>query len=615
MTLRKLAQDRALDCDEFAIVLGHIARHRGFRSNSKRVAGANAPDETSKMKKAMEQTREGLAKYRSFGEMIASDPKFAERKRNRDKDYSHTPKRSDLEDETRKIFAAQRRFGQQVASTELEHEFSKLAFRSSRCRTAKRCSATVRLSVTKNGRPSKRRRSNSRFLQRLVNLTLTLGRAPPYKLTPEQIARATRDFGVATKGVTFTALRNSLDLDPNIRFEGIAADREKYDVAARTGAAAAGTHALREALGAAPWASLSKTPEKLDRIAEVLAFREDIGRIAGGLDEIGLEPLVRERLLEATRNGDFSHFRGAAHISAKAARAIIPGLREGLVYSEACERVGYDHAARAAVTLKDINSPVARRAFLESIKQVRAIIPRFGPIDEVNVELGRDVGKSVEEREKLTKGIEDRNKEKDRRGKEASEILGATVSADELLRYELCKEQNLKCVYCDAAIAPKGFSANDTRYQVDHILPWSRFGDNSYRNKTLCCVACNQHKRGRTPYEWFDVDKKPADWDAYAARVEGFKEMKGLKKRNFKLKDGTSVEDKFRARNLTDTQWATRLLADELKRMFPLRADERRVFPLYEAGRDHLEVAPGLGPGGPEEGERRARRRRSSSRH
>ncbi len=68
------------------------------------------------MKKAMEQTREGLAKYRAFGEMIADDPKFAERKRNRDKDYSHTPKRSDLEDETRMIFAAQRRFGQQAAN-------------------------------------------------------------------------------------------------------------------------------------------------------------------------------------------------------------------------------------------------------------------------------------------------------------------------------------------------------------------------------------------------------------------------------------------------------------------------------------------------------------------
>ena len=56
------------------------------------------------MKKAMEATREGLAKYRSFGDMLDNDPKFADRKRNRDKDYSHTPKRSDLEDEIRSIF-------------------------------------------------------------------------------------------------------------------------------------------------------------------------------------------------------------------------------------------------------------------------------------------------------------------------------------------------------------------------------------------------------------------------------------------------------------------------------------------------------------------------------
>ena len=73
--LRALAHDRLLSDDEFSVVIGHIARHRGFRSNSKRDAGANAADETSKMKKAMEETREGLAKYRSFGEMIESDPK------------------------------------------------------------------------------------------------------------------------------------------------------------------------------------------------------------------------------------------------------------------------------------------------------------------------------------------------------------------------------------------------------------------------------------------------------------------------------------------------------------------------------------------------------------
>ena len=122
-TLRSAAHERALTNDELAVVLGHIARHRGFRSNSKRDAGANAADDTSKMKKAMEQTRDGLARYRSFGDMLTNDPRFAERKRNRDKDYTHTPKRSDLEVEVRVLLSAQRRFGQPLATDALEEEF------------------------------------------------------------------------------------------------------------------------------------------------------------------------------------------------------------------------------------------------------------------------------------------------------------------------------------------------------------------------------------------------------------------------------------------------------------------------------------------------------------
>src|SRR5690606_25822756 len=107
---------------------GHITRHRGFRSNSKSEGNANAADETSKMKKAMEATREGLAKYRSFGDMLANDEKFQDRKRNRDKGYSHTPKRSDLEDEVRVIFSTQRRLGNTAASEDLAAIFSDKAF-------------------------------------------------------------------------------------------------------------------------------------------------------------------------------------------------------------------------------------------------------------------------------------------------------------------------------------------------------------------------------------------------------------------------------------------------------------------------------------------------------
>jgi CRISPR-associated endonuclease Csn1 len=601
--LRAVAHDRLLSEDEFAVVLGHIARHRGFRSNSKREAANNAADETSKMKKAMEGTREGLAKYRSFGEMLANDPKFADRKRNRDKDYSHTAKRSDLEDEVRVIFAAQRRFGNARATDELQSEFLDKAFSQ---RPLQDSDDKVGPCPFELGHRRTAKRAPSfelfRFLQRLVNLRIAVGRAER-PLTVEEISTVLKKFG-EQKSYTYKTLRKDLDLDPNARFSAVGRKDEGFDIAARKGQSAYGTCVLRDVVGEAPWQSLLKTPEKLDRIAEVLTFREDLGSIRRGLEEIGLDGIVVDHLVTAAQEGAFTEFKGAAHISALAARNIIPGLRDGLVYSDACMRAGYDHSARPAVSLDRIGSPVTRRAFAEAIKQVRAVAREYGPFDAIHIELARDVGKSAEQRREITDGIAERNAEKDRRRQEASELVKRTISDDELLRYELAKEQNFKCVYCDGAIVPTGFAANDTRWQVDHILPWSRFGDDSYFNKTLCCAKCNQDKRGRTPFEWFENDKSEQDWATFVARFENLKEMKGLKKRNFKLRDTASVEDKFKERNLTDTKWVTRLLADELTRMFPAPEGKRRIFPRPGAITSKLRRAWGLEEAKKENGER-----------
>ncbi len=591
-TLRATAHERLLTNDELAVVLGHIARHRGFRSNSKNEAGANAADETSKMKKAMEATREGLAKYHSFGDMIANDPKFADRKRNRDKDYSHTAKRSDLEDEVRAIFRAQIRFGSPIASEKLSQAFADAAFFQ---RPLQDSEDKVGDCLFEPGQKRTARRAPSfelfRFLSRLANLKLAVGRSPERRLTKEEIALAVKGFGEIKKTITFKSLREALDLDPNARFSGIAKEKEStLDVAARTGGAAHGTKTLKDALGDAPWRSLLRTPEKLDRIAEVLSFREDMNSIRSGLDEVGLDIRIVDILVQAAANGDFKDFTRAAHISALAARNIIPGLREGLVYSEACARVGYDHASRPSVLLKDIGSPVTRKALSEALKQVRAVVREYGPIDYFHIELARSVSKSAEQRKQLTDGIEARNVEKEKRRKEAEEHLGRAPSDDELLRYELAKEQNFKCIYSGDAIDPVGISANDMRYQVDHILPWSRFGDDSYLNKTLCTAKSNQNKRGRTPFEWFDADKTEPEWMEYVARVENLKEVKGRKKRNYNIKDAAAIEDKFKARNLTDTQWATRLLADELKRMYPPRECQRVVISRADGGNDGLSI-------------------------
>ncbi|MGH7153054.1 MAG: type II CRISPR RNA-guided endonuclease Cas9, partial [Acetobacteraceae bacterium] len=309
--------------------------------------------------------------------------------------------------------------------------------------------------------------------------------------------------------------------------------------------------------------------------AEIITFREAPESIRAGLAEAGLEPLLIEAVMAGVEAGKFRAFTGAGHISAKAARRLHEPLRRGLVYSEACTEVGYDHAAPAVVELADIRNPVARKALGEMLKQVRAIIHEHGLPDAMHVELARDVGKSAEERKEITNGIETRNKEKDRRRAEFTELLRQEPNADELLRYELWKEQCGRCLYSDEAIPASALIASDNSVQVDHILPWSRFGDDSFVNKTLCVAHANQAKQGRTPFEWFQAEKNAAEWEKFELRVDGCKEMRRYKKRGHYLRrNATEVEERFRARNLGDTRYATRVLLGLLARMYP--SDESR---------------------------------------
>ena len=72
-TLRDEGLDRKLTGHELAVALGHIAKHRGFKSNRKGERGGNAADESSKMLKAIGETRDRLAEYRTVGQMFARD--------------------------------------------------------------------------------------------------------------------------------------------------------------------------------------------------------------------------------------------------------------------------------------------------------------------------------------------------------------------------------------------------------------------------------------------------------------------------------------------------------------------------------------------------------------
>jgi CRISPR-associated endonuclease Csn1 len=564
--LRADALQRPLAATELAAVLGHIARHRGFKSNAKRDAAVNAADETSKMKQAIAATQERLQGYRTIGQMFADDPAFQDRKRNRG-DFSRSILRADQEREVRQIFAEQRRRGNPLASVALEESFSRIAFFQ---RPLQDSEHMVQFCPFEQTEKRTAHRSYAfelfRLLSRLATISLSSG-GGDRSLTPEEIRRIADDFG-KSKGITFKSVRKTLELDNRTRFQGISEKDEKIDIAARHGNAAEGTYTLREIVGPAGWRLLMHNPVLRDRIAEVLTFREDPASIQTALQSAGLEPPFLEAVMRGVEEGSFNQFTRAGHISAKAARALLPSLQQGKHYPAACEDVGYDHANRVEMKLEDVRNPVARKAVTEMLKQVRAIIQAYGPLDAIHAELARDIGKSADERDKIKRGIDDRNNQRDKTRREIEDLLARPVNAEELLRYELWKEQGGRCLYTDTLISPELIAADDNRVQVDHILPWSRFGDDSFMNKTLCLAKANQDKKGRTPFEWFEAEGR--DWTLFATRVEGCKEMKGRKKGAFYLrKNAKEVEETFRNRNLGDTRYATRLLLDLVARRYP----------------------------------------------
>jgi CRISPR-associated endonuclease Csn1 len=257
--LRADGLGRIMTGPELAVALGHIARHRGFRSNAKREHGANAADETSKMKKAIEVIRDHLGQWQTIGQLFALEPEFAQRKRNRGGDFDRSILRIDQEHEVRTLFAAQRRLGNAAATAELETDFTQTAF------FQRPLADSEHMVETCPFEPAEKRTARRsyafemfRLLSKLNTITL-VSNGQERRLTPEQTSLVVADFG-KSKTITYKSIRKTLDLAPSTRFAGLPEKDESWDVAARTGAAAEGSKALRDAVGEAGWRSLMIPP-------------------------------------------------------------------------------------------------------------------------------------------------------------------------------------------------------------------------------------------------------------------------------------------------------------------------------------------------------------------
>ncbi|MCA9921559.1 MAG: HNH endonuclease [Anaerolineales bacterium] len=76
--------------------------------------------------------------------------------------------------------------------------------------------------------------------------------------------------------------------------------------------------------------------------------------------------------------------------------------------------------------------------------------------------------------------------------------LGVTWS-----RRAVLERDAWQCIYCGAMIGQKknGRILNKYDFTIDHLIPKSRGGANSWGNTACACGPCNNRKANRTPHE------------------------------------------------------------------------------------------------------------------
>ncbi|MDR0528176.1 MAG: hypothetical protein LBG69_00965, partial [Zoogloeaceae bacterium] len=123
--LRVKGLDEKLTPEEWARVIYHLVKHRGFHWISKaeeKAAESDTKGEGGKVKKGLAGTKKLMAEknYRSTAEMVVAE--FPDAQRNKRGDYSKALSRVLLDEELARLFECQRKFGNPHADIALEAE-------------------------------------------------------------------------------------------------------------------------------------------------------------------------------------------------------------------------------------------------------------------------------------------------------------------------------------------------------------------------------------------------------------------------------------------------------------------------------------------------------------
>lgn len=624
--LRVQGLDRRLNAEEWARVIYHLCKHRGFhwvsRAEEKK-AESDKKSEGGKVKQGLAGTKKLMDEkgYRTAAEMVLAE--FPEAQRNKAGDYGKALSRATLGDELSLLFAQQREFGNPHATTELQTDILGNGDRRSGLFWAQKPALAGADLLKMLGHctfeKSEYRAPKASFtaerhvwLTRLNNLRIVAdGVTRPLNAQEREIALSLpyRQAGDFTYKQLRSALVKAGRLPESCRFAGLAypsaaqqeigkAKDPEATVLAKLPAWQELRLTLKKAGLETEWegmagAATSGQPQLLDDIAWVLSVFKDDDEVAAELRKLPLPGA--ERMVDALLDLRFDKFHA---LSINALRRIVPHMEQGLRYDEACVEAGYHHSQPEAVdatTQKYLpplyagrdkdgrmvfsddmdvpRNPVVLRSLNQARKVVNAVIRRHGSPQAVHIEMARDLSRPLDERRDIEKEQKEYRERNDKDKALFAEHFGQTPKGVEFEKWRLYREQQGKCAY---SIAPIDLHRLlEAGYvEIDHALPYSRSFDDSKNNKVLVLAKENRDKGNRTPYEYLDGKNNSPRWQQFATYVETNKAYRLAKRSRLLRKDfGDKEAAEFRERNLNDTRYICRFFKNYVERYLQLAED------------------------------------------
>ena len=214
---------------------------------------------------------------------------------------------------------------------------------------------------------------------------------------------------------------------------------------------------------------------------------------------------------------------------------------------------------------------------------VNDIIRIYGKPYDINIELGRDVGLSTKNKNRL----EQTQKNNERLNEEAKTYLQdhkLFINSKNILKYKLAKEQCWKDAYNPTINILRNFSG----FEIEHIIPQAKGGTDTYNNLCLVNRNDNLNKKDDFAYDYFLKTKSP---EIIRAILKNAREHTPNKAWRFEAdarekfeEEGDSEET---TRYLTDTRYVSKMAARYLKAIVNCtdseEATHNRILPIKGA--------------------------------